>query len=96
MATTLDYDPASGQILLVTDHGTLSFDGCGPDLKIARQGENGEPERPLWLSPAEAMVMLKMVRYCLSLEKLSPTSRAVLEAVGPRLEPLTRTDEPAS
>jgi len=85
---TLDYDPASGEIQLVTDHGTLTFDGCGPDLEFCRQGTSAEPEHALWITPAEAEVLQKMVGYCLKLEKLSPTSRTALEALGPRLAAL--------
>ena len=82
---TLDYDPSSGAILLVTDQGTLTFDGCGPNLEFSRQGESGMPEQGLWLNPAEVAVLAKMVRYCLGLGKLSPASRAVLESLAPRL-----------
>jgi hypothetical protein len=83
---TLDYDPASGEIQLVTDHGTLSFDGCGPDLEFCRQGESAEPEHALWITPSEAQVLQKMVSYCLTkLPNVTPTSRSSLEAIAPRL-----------
>jgi hypothetical protein len=88
---TLDYDPTSGTIMLVTDHGTLSYDGCGPDLEFCRQVDNGMATA-FWLDPNEAGVLLKMVRYCLKLEKLSPTSRAVLEALDPRLAALVESN----
>jgi hypothetical protein len=83
---TLDYDPSAGTIMLVTDHGTLEYDGCGPEMEICRRREDGEEERSLWVTAEEAVVLAKMVAYCLDKVKVSPASREVLERVQPRLE----------
>jgi hypothetical protein len=86
---TLDYDPSAGTIMLVTDHGTLEYDGCGPEMEICRRREDSSEERPLWLTAEEAAVLGKMVAYCLEKVKVSPASREILERVQPRLEAQT-------
>jgi len=88
---TLDYDPSEGKILLVGDHATLEYDGCGPDLQFSRQGEDGEPLLAFWISQDEAVVLGKMMRYCLDkLPNISPHSREVLEALDERIKPLAQ------
>jgi hypothetical protein len=90
---TLGYDPSAGSIMLVTDQGTLEYDGCGPDLEFCRQGNDGREEQALWLNPDEAAVLAKMVTYCLTkLERLSPASRQVLEVLQPRVDAIARDD----
>ena len=90
---TLDYDPASGTVMLVADGGTLTFDGCGAALEFSRQRSDGPEELALWVTSEEAVVLAKMVNYCLTrLPNLTAPSRTVLESIQPRLDALAQTE----
>jgi hypothetical protein len=79
------YDPTVGSLQVrLTGGEDITIVGLGPDLPLWR-GRGDTAALPLWLTAGQADVLGKMIDYILQRVKISPTSRAVLEDLGPQV-----------
>ena len=84
----LRFDVATGTLAIETGGPSISVEELGRLAVVTRTDEDDEERLALFVSQAEADVLLKMVSYILEKVKVTEGSRAALEAVKPRLESL--------
>ena len=84
----LRFDVATGTLAIETGGPSISVEELGRLAAVTRTDEDDEERLALFVSQAEADVLLKMVGYILDKVKVTEASRAALEAVKPRLESL--------
>lgn len=85
---TIRFDVASGTLAIETGGPSVSIEELGRLAVVARTDEDDEERLAVFVSPAEADVLLKMIGYILEKVKITEGSRTALEAVKPRLETL--------
>lgn len=85
-APVVRYDPTAGTIRLrLTGGEEVVVGGLGPELPIWRVVGGTPPGGALWLTAEQADALGKMIDYILAKVKISATSQAVLEQVGPQV-----------
>lgn len=82
------YSPEDGSLELRLGGPSVTVDGIAGEVAFERIGSDGEGAVPLWLAPADAIVLGKMIRYILERVKITETSRETLERVLPRVDDL--------
>lgn len=82
------YSPEDGSLELRLGGPSVTVDGIAAEVAFERMTADGQGAAPLWLAPAEAIVLGKMIRYILERVKITETSREALEAMLPRVDDL--------
>lgn len=81
--STVRYDAEAQAIEVDLDGHAVRVGGIA-DPRFVREGMGTAPEIPLWVSAAEAAVLVKMIEYILAKVKITPGSREALDSVLPR------------
>ena len=77
-------DADDGVVRVELPHGEVAtIEGLSPGIPVERG-----PQRALFLDPAEAKTLGKMIDYILQKVKITPESEQALRAVRPRLDEL--------
>jgi hypothetical protein len=82
------YSPEDGSLELRLGGPSVTVDGIAGELAFERIASDGVGAVPLWLAPADAIVLGKMIRYILERVKITEPSREALERVLPRVDEL--------
>jgi hypothetical protein len=85
---SIRFDVATGALSIETGGPTITVEDLGALAGVTRVDEDDEERVALFVTIAEADVLLKMVNYIIDKVKVTEGSRAALEAVKPRLEAL--------
>ena len=86
------YDAEAQAIEIDLDGHVVRVAGIA-EPRFVRGGAGTAPEIPLWVSAAEAAVLVKMIEYILAKVKITPGSREALDAVLPRAREAAATLE---
>lgn len=82
------HNPDDGSLEVRLAGPVLTLEGLSSGVEFERMTADGEAALALWLDPAEAAVLAKMIRYILESVKITEGSKNTLEAVLPRVEAL--------
>jgi hypothetical protein len=81
-------NPEDGSLYIQTGGPTVTVEGIRADVLLERMLPSGDSAAALWVSHAEADVLVKMVRHILDRVPIRPESRDLLQELLPRLESL--------
>ncbi len=91
----ISYDPQRRSLKVRLDDKSVLIEGLADEPTFRRQVRGREQEHPLWLTPDQAGVLVKMTEYILEKVKISDRSRLVLEAILPEVRRLSQPHEAA-
>lgn len=80
------WDPGNSAIEITTGHRNIAIGGLSDAVSFESETDDGETSRALWLTPNQALVLMRMVRYIIERVKIRPESKATLEDLLPTLE----------
>lgn len=80
------WDPGAGSIEVTTGGRSIQIAGLADEVVFEAETDDGDTTRAFWLTPEQAAVMIKMVRYITTRVKITPESKETLEQVLPGLE----------
>ena len=84
----LVYKPDDGSVMLHTSGPAVTIDGIVGDVAFERMTPDGDSALALWLDPAQADVLAKMIRYILEKVPIRVESQQLLRDILPRIEAL--------
>ncbi len=82
----ITFNPDDGSVEIRLAGPRLTVEGLEGEVTFERMTEDGESAYALWVEPAEAVVLGKMIRYILENVRITETSRTTLEALLPRVD----------
>ena len=84
----LVYNPDDGSVMLQTTGPAVTVDGLEGEVTFERITPEGDSALALWLDPAQADVLGKMIRYILEKVTIRPESKQTLADILPQVESL--------
>src|SRR3954463_11837179 len=84
----LVYNPDDGSVMLQTSGPAVTVDGLEGELIFERITPEGESALALWLDPAQADVLNKMIKYILEKVAIRAESKQTLADILPQIEAL--------
>ena len=85
-APRLVYNPDDGSIELRTGARGVTVDGLDTEVVFERMTPDGDAASPLWLAPAEADVLRKMIGYIIDKVRITEGSKGTLAELLPRVQ----------
>ncbi len=92
---TIRYDAENQAVEIDLDGHAVRVGGI-TDPQFIREGAGTATEIPLWVSAAEAAVLVKMIEYILAKVKITAGSREALDSVLPRVRDAAALAAPVS
>ena len=84
----LVYNPDDGSVMLQTNGPAVTVDGLEAEVTFERITPEGESTLALWLDPAQADVLAKMIKYILEKVRITEESKQRLADILPQVEAL--------
>ena len=82
----LVYNPDDGSVMLQLGGPAVTVDGIVGEIDFERISPEGESAIALWLEPAQADVLAKMIRHILDKVPIRPESKQLLSDLLPQVE----------
>ena len=87
-APRLVYNPDDGSVMLHTSGPAVTIDGLEAEIGFERITPEGESALALWLDPAQADVLAKMIAYILEKVTIRAESKQLLSDILPQVQAL--------
>ena len=84
----LVYDPDGGSVMLQTSGPAVTVDGLDGELIFERITPEGDSALALWLDPAQADVLVKMIGYIIEKVRITEESKQKLADILPHVQTL--------
>jgi hypothetical protein len=84
----LVYNPDDGSVMLHTSGPAVTIDGIEGEVGFERITPEGESALALWLDPAQADVLVKMIGFILEKVRITDESKQLLGDILPQVQAL--------
>jgi hypothetical protein len=84
----LVYNPDDGSVMLQTSGPAVTVDGLDGELIFERITPEGDSALALWLDPAQADVLVKMIGYIIEKVRITEESKQKLADILPHVQTL--------